>query len=573
VETDARGVATISLTPASAGPLKLRIRTEALASTLPRVYAPTTAAAARNGQRVVVPASQVVAETVERAVAVQPQLTTVVSATRVSPGVTVTDTIEVSGLGSATALIRAALYGPFPARETIECTGTPIWTGSVRVNGDGRYVTAPVRLDVPGFYTYRESIAASGVVGATTTACGEVSETTVVVSTPTLTTRVSTRDTTPGKEIADTVVVKGLGALRVTIAAELFGPFPTRDAIRCDGTPVWKGTLEANGDGTYETAPFRVERVGYYTYRESIVAGPANVAITSECGEEAETTFARARPEVSTVASAEVVVPGARLHDRVHVRGLGGASAIVELELFGPFASPAAIRCGGAPVWKGRVAVNGDGTFDSPSVELERAGFYAYRERIVGSPLVEGSRSECGVPSETALARPLIVTGGEAASFGAPARDVGGRVPVRVRVPTLGIDARLSPSVVDVANGVLGVPMDIRRPGWWRDGAAPGDRRGAILVAGHLDSASKGAGAFFGLQKARRGTRVELRTRDGHTRSYQVVSVRRMPKEELPADVYSRRGRPRLVLVTCGGPFDEARRHYRDNVVVTAVPA
>jgi hypothetical protein len=46
-----------------------------------------------------------------------------------------------------------------------------------------------------------------------------------------------------------------------------------------------------------------------------------------------------------------------------------------------------------------------------------------------------------------------------------------------------------------------------------------------------------------------------------------------MPKEELPADVYSRRGRPRLVLVTCGGPFDEARRHYRDNVVVTAVPA
>jgi hypothetical protein len=46
-----------------------------------------------------------------------------------------------------------------------------------------------------------------------------------------------------------------------------------------------------------------------------------------------------------------------------------------------------------------------------------------------------------------------------------------------------------------------------------------------------------------------------------------------MPKEKLPTDIYSRRGRPRLVLVTCGGPFDEATRHYRDNVVVTAVPA
>ena len=28
----------------------------------------------------------------------------------------------------------------------------------------------------------------------------------------------------------------------------------------------------------------------------------------------------------------------------------------------------------------------------------------------------------------------------------------------------------------------------------------------------------------------------------------------------------------RLVLVTCGGPFDARRGHYRDNIVVTAVP-
>lgn len=686
VETNAHGVAAISLTPASAGPLRLRIRTEALASTLPQIYAPTTSAAARNGQRVVVPASQVVTETLERTVEkvpvsvatnaqpsrvvvgqasrdrvvitsasetwsatvavriygpfreetaircdgtpvwqgsfttqgpgtyvtpparlastgwytyqldvpgdethpavttpcgveeesfrveAQPRVTTVVSATRVTPGATVSDTIEVSGLGRATATIRAALYGPFPARETIQCTGKPIWTGTVQATGDGRYLTAPVRLDAPGFYTYRESIAASGFVRATTTACGEVAETTVVVATPTLTTRVSARDTTPGATITDTVVVKGLGTLHVTVAAELFGPFPTREAIRCDGTPVWKGTLDANGEGTYETAPVRVERAGYYTYRESIVAGPANVAVTTECGEEAETTVARARPEATTLASAEVVVPGARLHDRVRVRGLGRSTAVVELELFGPFPSPAAIRCSGAPIWKGSLTVAGDGTYASPSVELERAGFYAYRERIVGSPVVEASQSRCGIPSETALARPLIVTGGEAASPGTPARDAGGRTPVQVRIPAVGIDAPLTPSVVDVANGVLGVPHDIRRPGWWRDGAAPGDRHGAVLVAGHVDSASKGAGAFFGLQTARRGARVELRTRDGRTRHYRVVSVRLMPKEELPAEVYSRRGRARLVLVTCGGPFDEARKHYRDNVVVTAVP-
>ena len=461
VHTNATGVARIWLTPSAVGALRLRVRTEALASTLPRIYTPTTPAAAQNGQRIVAPASQIVTKTVERTVVTQPHLETVVSATRVTPGSTVTDTVAVTGLGGATATIRAALYGPFPTRNAIVCTGRPVWTGTLQATGDGRFVTAPVRLDTPGFYTYRETIVPSDVVNGVETPCGELTETTLV---------------------------------------------------------------------------------------------------------------ARARPEVTTAASAEVVVPGASLHDRVRVQGLGGSSAVVELKLFGPFASRAAIHCSGSPAWSARFTVRGDGVHDSPSVELERAGFYAYRERILPSATVEGTRAVCGAAPETALVRPLVITGGAAATPGKPEAGSGDRTPVRVRIPAVGIDAPLVSSAVDVANGVLGVPDDILRPGWWRDGAAPGDRTGAILVAGHVDSASRGAGAFFGLQTSRRGTRVELTTRDGRTTLYRVVSVRLVPKEKLPTDIYSRRGPARLVLVTCGGPFEEARRHYRDNVVVTAVP-
>jgi hypothetical protein len=61
-------------------------------------------------------------------------------------------------------------------------------------------------------------------------------------------------------------------------------------------------------------------------------------------------------------------------------------------------------------------------------------------------------------------------------------------------------------------------------------------------------------------------------TANGRTHAYRVVSMRRMAKENLPTDIYSVRGRPRLVLVTCGGRFDQAAGHYVDNVVVTAVP-
>ena len=52
---------------------------------------------------------------------------------------------------------------------------------------------------------------------------------------------------------------------------------------------------------------------------------------------------------------------------------------------------------------------------------------------------------------------------------------------------------------------------------------------------------------------------------DGFLRSYR--------KDALPTSLYSRRGAPRLVIVTCGGPFDRRTGRYRDNVVLTAVPA
>ena len=44
-------------------------------------------------------------------------------------------------------------------------------------------------------------------------------------------------------------------------------------------------------------------------------------------------------------------------------------------------------------------------------------------------------------------------------------------------------------------------------------------------------------------------------------------------KADLPLDeVFQRSGPPRLVLITCGGPFDRTTGSYQENIVVTAVP-
>jgi sortase (surface protein transpeptidase) len=93
------------------------------------------------------------------------------------------------------------------------------------------------------------------------------------------------------------------------------------------------------------------------------------------------------------------------------------------------------------------------------------------------------------------------------------------------------------------------------------------------LIAGHVDSATAGAGALFRLKDARPGDRIQVTAKNRRTFTYRVTSVKTMAKQDLPPSIYSRTGGRRLVVVTCGGPFDASVGHYRDNVVVTAVPA
>ena len=142
-----------------------------------------------------------------------------------------------------------------------------------------------------------------------------------------------------------------------------------------------------------------------------------------------------------------------------------------------------------------------------------------------------------------------------------------------MKIDSVGIDATSSAVAIDTAQGVLGVSPNIHRTGWWADGATPGDKTGAVLIAGHVDKANAGPGAFFHLKDAKAGDKVEVATAGGRTFTYMVVSVKSYLKAKLPTDVWSRRGQARLVLVTCGGPFDQKTKHYRDNIVLTAVPA
>jgi hypothetical protein len=280
-----------------------------------------------------------------------------------------------------------------------------------------------------------------------------------------------------------------------------------------------------------------------------------------------------ARPTLTSLVSRQVVRAGGTIFDRVHVAGLAGSTASIEVELFGPFRSRAAITCTGSPYWRRRMSVTA-AEVRTPPVRVTRAGFYTYRQRLVRPASVAGAQTACGAVSETTLSTPNISTGRGDSTADARAIARGGQIPVWLRIPELGIKAAIVPEVIDIAKGTLGMPTNIQRLGWWRDGMAPTAHSGAILIAGHYDFAAAGRGAFYALPRARRGERIYIRTADvRRVYTYRVVTVATYAKPALPLSVFGRQGPPRLVLVTCGGRFDSTTKHFLDNIVVTAVPA
>src|SRR6266545_3575350 len=146
----------------------------------------------------------------------------------------------------------------------------------------------------------------------------------------------------------------------------------------------------------------------------------------------------------------------------------------------------------------------------------------------------------------------------------------GGRpVPVELRIPRIGVRTRIVPLHLNRA-GALVPPRSFGVAGWY--GPVPGEPGPAVLAA-HVDS-RRGPAVFFRLHRLRPGDQVLVRRSDGRTLRFVVASVARYPKARFPtASVYEVRPDSELRLITCGGTFDRSRRSYRDNVVVTAVPA
>ncbi len=151
----------------------------------------------------------------------------------------------------------------------------------------------------------------------------------------------------------------------------------------------------------------------------------------------------------------------------------------------------------------------------------------------------------------------------------APIGPVG--TPVSLTIPSLGIAALVEH--VGTTNGELGVPANPAHVGWWIGGALPGSTRGSVVIDGHVDSAVTGPGALFAISQLHPNAHVVVAITTGHALTYTVTAREILSKAAgLPPRIFTTTGPPRLVLITCGGPFDTTTRSYKDNIVVYATP-
>ncbi|MEU6224844.1 class F sortase [Streptomyces sp. NPDC047042] len=149
------------------------------------------------------------------------------------------------------------------------------------------------------------------------------------------------------------------------------------------------------------------------------------------------------------------------------------------------------------------------------------------------------------------------------------ARPVGRSVPVRLRIPAIGVDTPVMRLGLASDRTVEVPPItDHDQAGWYEHSPTPG-QTGPSVILGHVSVGEYGDGVFHELPRLRRGEKIVARLENGTEAEFTVTSLRTVAKADFPAeDVYGNVSRPELRLITCGGPKDATG--YLDNVIVFA---
>ncbi|MFD6025752.1 class F sortase [Streptomyces griseoluteus] len=175
----------------------------------------------------------------------------------------------------------------------------------------------------------------------------------------------------------------------------------------------------------------------------------------------------------------------------------------------------------------------------------------------------------CGTQDNTGRAAPPPPSPDStpAAAPAEPAPPMARSLPVRVTIPSAGVDTGPVLKLGLAADGTVEVPSIAQadRIGWYSKGVTPGETGPAVLI-GHYDTV-RGPAVLRNVGRMKPGARITVARADGSSAVFSVRSIEQVAKDAFPTGkVYGDTTRPELRLITCGGTVENG--HRPDNIIV-----
>ena len=143
--------------------------------------------------------------------------------------------------------------------------------------------------------------------------------------------------------------------------------------------------------------------------------------------------------------------------------------------------------------------------------------------------------------------------------------------PAYIRIPSLQVNADIVGVGLKSDGKTMAAPSDFNDVAWYQHGAKPGGE-GSAVFAGHLNSPILlKSGVFEHLKDIKGGDDIFLEDTNGSELRYRVSSIEEYTTELAPVeDIFRVTGPSQIVLVTCEGEWDAARRTFEKRLVVVA---
>jgi protocatechuate 3,4-dioxygenase beta subunit len=280
------------------------------------------------------------------------------------------DSATVSGGDDPTGTVTFTLTAP---------DGTTSTVGTASVNGDGIYNSPSVTATQVGTYDWHASYGGDTLNnGANDNGTNESAAT--VQASPTI----ATQATATGGGVVgiallnDSATLSGGDSPTGTISFSLTLP---------DGSSVDEGTVNVNGDGVYSPpAAVTATAVGTYTWYAAYSGDTLDNAALDN-GQNESVITVKASPSINTSASetAYGVVGSAVLSDSATLSGSYTGSGTIAFSLTAPDGTTSTV---------GSLAVNGDGTYASPTVTAAEVGTYTWHATYSGDLLNNGASDD-----------------------------------------------------------------------------------------------------------------------------------------------------------------------------------